>query len=55
MTEAQRFQHVQQSDAVRDTVGRRVDADDGVAASQQQAVDRRRADAAQVVRGMVRL
>ena len=49
--QAQRVQHVQQGDAVGDVVGGRVDADHRVAAAQQQAVDRGRADAAQVVGG----
>ena len=38
-----------------DRLGRRVDADDRVAAAEQQAVDRRQQDAAEVVGRMVRL
>ena len=52
---AQGLQHIQQGDAVRHAVGRRVDADDGVAAPQQQPIDRGGADAAQIIGRVVGL
>ena len=55
MTQTQRLQHVQQGDAVGDAVGGRIDADHGIAATQQKPVDRCRADPAQVIGRMVRL
>ncbi len=53
--QAQRFQHVQQGDAVGDAVGGGIDADHRVAAAEQQAIDRCGTDAAEIVGGMVGL